>query len=85
MWSGPRLHFRTLLFLININDLEKYIVECTANLYADDTTLITSNRNKKTLYVNAVHKTEVIIFGTKRKLANIGRSLILINEEKIKR
>ena len=37
--------FGPLLFLVYNNDNGNYLTECTANLYADDTAIITNNIN----------------------------------------
>ena len=44
-YDAPDIIVGPLLFIIYINDLSKYVIECYVNLYADHTALYSSNKS----------------------------------------
>ena len=53
MWCSTRLRFRTILFLIYINDIDKAIPEEKIKLFADDTNLFLFDKDSKSLSLKA--------------------------------
>ena len=52
MWSPSRLNLRTTTFLIYINDLNYALKFSSASHFADDTSIIYTSKNLKTLETN---------------------------------
>ena len=53
MWYAPRFLPRPLLFILELNDFERYLNYSKANIYADDINIAIASNDKEKLVANA--------------------------------